>query len=814
MLLSLNWLRDYLAKADVKIDPKDLSEKLTMRGLAVASVQQPKTELEKVVVGRIEKIEKHPNADRLQVTKVVVSAEANAERLQIVCGAKNIAEGDLVPVAMIGAMLPGDFEIKQSSIRGVDSFGMLCSAKELGVGGDHEGILQLPRHAHLGEAVARLLGHHGPDEDTLLEFELTPNRGDCLSVMGLAREIAPILRTKIREPKPGRFRVSAHRTSSIIKVDIDSPEVCPRYVARVMDGLKVTDSPDWMQARLKAVGLRPVNNIVDVTNFVMIEMGQPMHAFDLRKLQSGGIRVGECKAPAPFTLLTGETVQLEPGDILILDGDRPVALAGIMGGENSQISADTSSIVLESAVFPAARVRRTAKRLGLSTDSSKRFEKGCDINMVNLASERAAILLRDSFNANVYHPPIDTHEAVVPEKSIALDMRDVRKVIGVQEIATDSVVEMFDSIGIGATKKSTNVLTVKIPTFRPDIKESVDLIEEVARLYGYSGIPLNYPLSFAMYDRFDETTYEFEQKARTNLVGMGFRETIHYSFTSEETLARYGFLHEAQVTLKNPISEEMKIMRTSLLPSLCETYRFNFNRKVTNQRLFELSRNFLADSREETGVKETGLVAGLMSGKAFPDFWQKIEEPLNYFHGKGVVETLVHQLTTVRLSYEPPTNSRLVHPNRAAVIKIGHREVGLVGELHPHILHNVMETNESVIVFELNLEALKRFERNLIRYKSPSKFPSVELDIALLVDKKVTGQAITDLIATTGKGLLSHSEIFDVYEGKNIPEDKKSIAVSLVFTSAERTLADAEVNEAKTQILKALTEKLGAQQRA
>ncbi len=813
MLLSLNWLKDYLLKSDVKIDPKELADKLTMRGLSVASIQQPKGGLDHVVVGRIEKIEKHPNADRLQVTKIIVSPDADAEILQIVCGAKNIAEGDLVPVALIGAMLPGDLEIKFSSIRGVESSGMLCSGKELGVSGDHEGILQLPRHAHLGESVARLLGH-AIEEDTLLEFELTPNRGDCLSVMGLAREIAPLLRTKIKEPKPARFKTSAHRTSSIIKVDIDSPEACPRYVARVMDGLKVTESPEWIQQRLKAVGIRAINNIVDITNFVMIELGQPLHAFDLRKLQSGGVRVGECKAAMPFTLLTGQTVQLEPGDILILDGDRPVAIAGIMGGENSQISEDTSSIVLESAMFPAARIRKTAKRLGLVTDSSKRFEKGCDINMVALASERASVLYRDTFNANVYHPPIDTNEAPVPEKAIALDMRDVRKVIGVPDITGESVVEMFESIGISTRKKSMNVLTVKIPSYRPDLKESIDLIEEVARIYGYAGIPLNYPLSFSMYDRFDESAFEFEQKTRAALMGLGFRETIHYSFTSEENLSRYGFLHENQVTLKNPLSEEMRILRTSLLPSLCETYRFNKNRKVSNIRIFEVSRNFLSDAREETGVKETALVSGLMSGQAFPEFWKTMDEPLNYYHGKGAIEALVHQLTTVKLTFEPPTNSRLIHPNRGAVIKIGHREVGIVGELHPHILKNVMETDESVVIFEISLEALKRFERNTIRYKPPSKFPSIEVDFALLVDKKVTAQSILDTVQTAGKGLLSTADVFDVYEGENLPAGKKSIAVRLNFSSAEKTLLDSEISGTKELITKTLAEKLGAQLRA
>ncbi len=351
MLLSVNWLKDHLAKADLRFDPYELADQLTMRGLSVSSVKTVSGGLSNVVVGRIEKVEKHPNADRLQVTKVVISDAPDAERHQIVCGAKNIAEGDVVPVARPGAMLPGDLTIKVSAIRGVESCGMISSAKELGVMNEPEsdGILQLPKNSPLGQPVSRLLGSQ--QEDTLLEFELTPNRSDCLSVIGLAREIAPLLRTKLREPKPAKFRITTHRTSSIIKVEVDDANLCPRYVARVIDGVKVMESPDWIKARLQAVGIRPINNIVDITNLVMIEYGQPLHAFDLRRIESGTLRIGACKAEMDFTLLTGDVAQLAPGDILILDGERPVALAGIMGGANSQIEADTTSIVLESAAF-------------------------------------------------------------------------------------------------------------------------------------------------------------------------------------------------------------------------------------------------------------------------------------------------------------------------------------------------------------------------------------------------------------------------------------------------------------------------------
>lgn len=809
MLLPVSWLKEHLAKSDVKIQPKELAEKLTLRGIAVASVRDGGSPLKQVVVGRIEAIEKHPNADRLQVTQITTGDGPNR---QIVCGAKNIAVGDYVPVALPGAVLPGNFAIKESQIRGVDSFGMLCSAKELGVADDAEGILQLPKNAPLGQPVASLIGSSA-EEDPILEFELTPNRGDCLSVVGLAREIAPLLKTRLREPKPTKFRVSAHRTSAIVKVEVDDPKICPRYVARAMDGLKVGPSPDWIQKRLEAVGLRPVNNIVDVTNYVMMEYGQPLHAFDLRKIESGTIRVGECKQPAPFTLLNGETVMLEVGDILIFDGDRPIALAGVMGGQNSQIEEDTTSIVLESAVFPASQVRRTAKRLGIVSDAAKRFEKGSDLETVLVASDRAATLLRDSFNANVYHPPIDTNETPVLERSMAVDLRDVRRLTGLHDLSAEHVVQMLEAIGVGSTRKSQNVLTVKVPPFRRDLHEPIDVVEEVARLYGFDEIPATEPLSGAVYQQTDESAYELERDAKTCLYEQGLRETVHYSFVGEDVLRRYGFYDERAMTLQNPLSDEMKVMRTSLVPSLLETYKYNRNRKVDDQRLFEVSRVYHAEEREETGCRETLTASGLIAGNLLADGWNATRIAANFYHGKGIVERLAQALSGARLVYERPEESRLLHPARSARLRLGQREIGFVGELHPFVAKKLLDTTEPVVVFEIALDALRRSGRGARKFRAPSKFPAIDVDLAILVDRDAPFATLRDTVRTAGGPLLRKTDVFDVYEGDRIPADKKSLGLRLRFQTNERTLQDAEVATLKDGVVAALKEKHGAELR-
>jgi len=811
MLLSINWLRDYLLKMDVKINPEDLAEQLTMLGLAVEAIKKPEMGWENVVVGRIEKIEKHPDADKLQITYVVTEDNPESKQLQIVCGASNIAEGDIVPVALPGAVLPGNFEIKVSKLRGVESEGMICSGKELEISQDSEGILQLPKDSPIGEPLTRLLGH----DDTVLEFDLTPNRADCLSVIGLAREIAPLLKTKLREPKPSRFRITPHRTSSIVTIEVENPDLCPRYVGRVIDNLKVEESPDWIKQRLQSVGVRPINNIVDITNFVMLEYGQPIHAFDLRRIQSGTVKITACKAPTEFKLLSDETVQLEENDILIQDGDRPIALAGIMGGANTQILEDTTSILLESAAFDPNQIRRTARRLALHTESSKRFEKGVDIVSVASASERAAALFRECFDANVYHPPIDTNDTIPKERVISIDMREVRKVTGLKQLSSERAADALESIGINCHKKSINILSVKIPKFRLDLDESIDLTEEIARLVGYETIPLHYPLSHSTYNRLDESQFDREIRTKQALASFGLRETIHYSFTSEENLRKFGVDTKDLVRLQNPLSEEMEVLRPSLLPSLLQTYSYNRNRKSLNQRLFEVATGFFPDARQLTKVREIPLAAGLLSGSLTSTDWKKDSADLDFYRAKGLVDELVRKLTTVKLVYEPITNHKLFHPNRSAQLKLGLSEVGYIGEIHPYVRDQILETDEPIILFELNLGALKRFERTTtVRYREPSKFPSVELDIAILADKAITSQALLETIKHAGSNLLSAVQIFDIYEGDTIPLGKRSLAFHLAFLSPDRTLQEDEVGSLKEKIVQALSEKHSAQLRA
>lgn len=812
MQLSLSWLRDYLQKPDSKIIAGELAEKLTMRGLQVGAIRQPSAGLESVVVGRIEKIDRHPNADRLQVTQCVISAAPEAERLQIVCGAKNIGEGDIVPIALVGASLPGGIRIKKSAIRGVESSGMICSGSELGLSDDTEGILQLPKHAVLGEPVAKLLGGK-QEEDTIFELELTANRGDCLSVIGLAREIAPLLKTKLREPKPARFHASQHRTSSVIKVEVDDAVACPRYVARVIDGIKIGESPDWVKQRLESVGLRPINNVVDITNFVMYEYGQPLHAFDLRRIQSGVVRVAPCKEAQDFTLLDGTVVRLEPGDILIQDGDRPIALAGIMGGLNSQVEKDTTAILLESASFDSQQIRKTAKRLGLSTDASKRFERTSDVAVVAAAGERAAGLFQDTFDANVYHPPIDTNEFGAREPVVALDMRDIRRIAGLDNLSIETVSELFESIGISSHRKSTNVLSVRLPTFRSDLKESVDLIEEAARLNGYESIPLRYPTSIAAYDRADESRYKFERRAKHVLSSLGLRETIHYSFTSEALLARYGLLNENRVTLQNPLNEDMKVMRTSLLPSLLETYSYNRNRQAKDQRFFEVASTYRSEPKAETRAKEMLTAAGLLSGMSLPASWGGESKPVDFYTAKGLLEILIQQLTTVTVTFEPVQDSKLFHPNRSAVVKLGPRDIGFVGEIHPIVRDNVLGTNEPVVLFELSLGPLRKFERHGVKYQAPTKFPAVDLDLAFLVDRAVTSTSLIETAKQAAGELLGSVSVFDVYEGDRIAQGKRSVGLRLSFLSPERTLQDSEVTALKDKIVSAAKERLAAQLR-
>lgn len=808
MIISLNWIRDYLIKNDIKIDPKSLAEKLTMRGFAVESIKTFSPTLDSVVAGKIISVEKHPDADKLSLVKVIISESEGTVPLNIVCGAQNLAPETLVAVALPGARLNNNIIIEKMAIRGVESEGMICSAKELGISEEAEDILHLPKHAKIGESVYRLLG--AIDEDIIMDIELTPNRPDCLSMIGMAREIAPILGTKLRELKPAKFRISQHRTSSIIKVEIEDNSICSRYVGRIIDGLKVTESPDWIKQKLQAVGIKPINNIVDVTNFVMLETGQPLHAFDLRRITSGTIKVATCKVPQTFTTLTGEVINLENGDILIQDGEKPIALAGIMGGLDTEINEDTTSILLESAAFHAPTIRTTTKRLGLQTESSKRFEKGVDLLGVATASERASILLRDTFNGNVYHPPIDTNNEIESEKSIYVDNREIRRVIGISDFSPEKTISLLESIGITSHKRSKNIISVKVPSFRIDIKDSIDIVEEVARLFGYDEIPIVYPCSTASYTPIKNEEILFENRLRELLVEMGLTEVINYSFTSREKLKKF---QNTSISLMNPISMEFSDLRTSLIPSILDSYSFNKNRGNFSLKLFELGKVYEYSDKSETGILENTRFCVLLSGKTINSNWKKNDFQVDFFYGKGIIEKILDELTTIHPTYEPLMDSEIFHPKKSAVLRLGFNNMGILGEVHPYYKSKVLETDEPIVIFEMDIDILQKNKKSGFSFRTLSKFPSIEFDIAFTVEKTVPYKDIFNTIKQYGGNLLSRISLFDIYENESIGIDKKSMAFHLVFTSMERTLLEKEAIELRDRIVENLHTRFAAELR-
>ena len=807
MLLPLSWLQDYFPKLEHPIDAYALAELLTKRGISVPHVRQH-APFSGVVVGRIEKVEKHPQADRLSLVQVCIDKREAAPLLSIVCGAKNLHEGDMVPVALVGAVLPGNKTITQSTIRGVASDGMLCSGRELQIGDDHEGILQLPKTHPLGESLSRLLGH----DSKVLDIELTTNRGDCLSVLGCAREVAPLLHTKVREPKKEAVSESTHKTSSVIRLDVTDPAACIRYAAMVMDSVKIAESPDWIQQRLLAAGLSPINNVVDVTNFVMWEYGQPLHAFDLRKVESGSIAVRAVAEPFSFALLNGATVQLEPGDICIYDGDRPIALAGIMGGAGSQITPDTTSLLLESAAFPSGQITKTARRLGLLTEAARRYMHGIDYDNVVVALERACGLLRDTACANVYFPALDHYPGKGEPLSLALDMREARQLTGLTHLSTEQAQEALESIGMHPQRKSANVLTVPVPSFRNDIRASVDLVEEVARIVGFDSLPETLPVSSAAFHRLNESGVEFDHKLKRLFVGLGFREIMSYSFLSQNWLRECGFASQRVVTLKRPLSEEMKVLRPSLLPSLLATYGYNRNRQAKQQRLFECATTFeWKNEAQNSEVLETQRVAGLLSGDTLPHSWSKRNVgEVDYYLAKGIVERILRQLTTV-FAQVRLTKHSFFHPRRATSVHLGLREVGVVGMVHPRLLQEWENQAEPVAVFELNLDILKKYMRTLVRYQTPSKYPTTGIDLAFWVSESHEVQPILESIQVAGQPYLKYAELFDIFFSKGAAgEDLKSIAVHLVFGASDRTLLDADVATAQQAIVEVLTQKYAA----
>lgn len=794
MRISLGWLSDYVTLPQ---SPEELAQLLTMAGLEVEGIERVGAELAGVVVGQIKESQPHPNADKLSVTRV----DAGGAWLQIVCGAKNYQLGDKVPVATVGTRLPGGLEIKLSSLRGVESAGMLCSARELGLSEDAQGLLIIEPAAPVGAPIARALGL----EDTVLEVNVTPNRPDALSHLGIAREVAVLSGQKLRPPPP-RLSEGVAAASGKVRIRIEDPQRCPRYVGRVVEGVSVGPSPAWMVNRLRACGVRAINNIVDVTNYVLLEYGQPLHAFDLERLAGAEIVVRTARSGERITTLDGKERSLDPDDLLICDRDRAQVLAGVMGGAESEVGSSTWRILLECAHFLPASVRRSSRRHGLHTESSHRFERGTDVEAIPQVIDRAAALIAELGGGTAQQGRVDVYPRPPEPRKVMLRPERVGEVLGV-EVPPEECRRILGALGFAALDSSTYL----VPPRRVDVEREEDLIEEIARIRGYDAIPSVSPPASARLSAAPREM-EVERRIRLAMAGAGFDEVVNYSFVAPEELAAFGE-GPAPAALQNPLSVEQSVMRTTLYSGLLRNLSRNLRHQVGSVRLYELGRVYFPDPEGGEGTRpvarEVFVLAGVLFGRREPRAWTAPQEaPVDFFDARGAVESVLGALR-VRASFAP-IESPAYHPRASAEVRSeGGERLGSVGELHPRVAKR-LGVPAGAHLFELDVEALARLAVLLPAYRSLPRFPAVLRDIAVVVPLELGNEQVRKVILEVGAPLVQAASVFDVYAGSPLPEGKKNLAYALSYRAPDRTLTDAEVNEAHQRIVQEVNRRLGA----
>ncbi|WP_223067852.1 phenylalanine--tRNA ligase subunit beta [Paenibacillus caui] len=812
MKVSTDWLSDYISLKDVNI--QELAEQITRSGIEIDSVESRNNGVSKVVAGYVKTKEKHPDADKLNVVTVDAGLD---EELQIVCGAKNIEAGQKVPVALVGAKLPGGVEIKKAKLRGVPSQGMICSAKELGLNDkllpkdQQEGILVLPEGTQIGAPIESVLGLN----DEVLDFDLTPNRSDCLSMLGAAYEVGAILGRDVTHPD-AKLVETAPPASDAISVTVSNPELCSHYAVRVISDVKIGPSPLWMQNRLIAAGIRPISNVVDVTNYVMLEYGQPLHAFDADRIAGRRIEVRVSKAGETIETLDGQVRKLDAGALLITDAEKPIGLAGVMGGANSEVTASTVNLVLESAKFHGGTVRKLSRQLGLRSEASQRFEKEVDPGTVIPALDRAAALIASLAGATVHQGIVQSGEAAAEPLVIPLSLTKLNAFLGTS-ISSLEVKTIFARLHFECGDMPDNTLAVRVPSRRGDITRDVDLIEEVARLYGYDKIPVTAiegPTTQGGYTR----PQLLRREIRSMLTKGGLQEVISYSFANREAEEMFPVLKENRhsVKLAMPMSEDRSVLRASLIPQLMDVAVFNRNRKQDNLALFELGSVFQSEEEMLTvQPKELSVLGILLTGLRQDKQWNLNPEKVDFYDLKGAVETVIRYLGLEELvSYEADRPAGF-HPGRSASIMLEvnkeKKRIGVMGQIHPD-LQRAKEL-EDTYVAELMLEPLFAAYAKPIEYRDLPRFPAVQRDIAIVVDRDVTAASLIKTIAESAGELLEDVHVFDVFTGSKLGEGKKSVALSLVYRHMERTLTDEEISEVHGRAVAALEQTFGAELR-
>lgn len=792
MKVTYNWLKEFV---DFDLSPEALAELLTMLGLEVESIEYIGADLDDVIVAQVEERAQHPNADNLSLCRV----NNGKEVINVVCGAKNFKSGDKVALAQVGSTLPGDFKIKRSKIRGEESCGMLCSEKELALAEESAGIMVLPAELPLGRPVFEALGL----KDVLFEIGLTPNRADCLSVIGIAREIAAKLGGKVRYASHDIFETGAD-INSIASVEIMDPDLCPRYAARYVSGCSIAPSPQWLVNRLKAVGQRSINNVVDITNYVLMEYGHPLHAFDFRQLAGGKIIVKRAAEGERFTTLDGQERVLASTDLTIRDAGRAVALAGIMGGENSEIAADTTDILLESAYFNPSAIRLTSKRLGIHTESSHRFERGADIEIVTTALDRAASLIAELAGGTVAKGTIDAFPAPQPAKRLSVRVSRVNSILGLK-LDEAAIAKIFANLEFDVVSSANGTLEVAVPSFRVDLEREIDLVEEVARLHGFENIPTTMPIAQVFSDRIPRHQL-LEREVRNHLVGEGFNEVINFSFASHHDICKLNLAaadkRGAAIALLNPLVDEHAVMRTTLLPALLQTAAKNFSLRNLNLRLFEMRRVYWVKPGQEL-PDEPLHVAGIMTGLRSCEGWNQSRDPVDFFDLKGVVESLTSLFKMPELSFVGGSVEPYYHPGKAAAILCNNQLIGTMGEIHPDV-QEAFEIDKPILYFELDFASLVELGSEIPLIKAPSRFPDTYRDIAMLMDADTPYAAVQECIRANKSDKIKAVEIFDLYTGDKIPDGQKSIAVRVRYGSFEKTLTDDEVSKVHQKIVNSL----------
>ncbi|NVM57164.1 MAG: phenylalanine--tRNA ligase subunit beta, partial [Desulfobacterales bacterium] len=756
-------------------------------GLEVEALVDRYAYLDRVAVARIVEMAVHPHADTLSVCKVDLGRGIKP----IVCAATNIKKGDLVPVALPGARLPSGETIEAGRIQGQVSEGMLCSEAELALGTDSSGILLLPERAEPGMGLAAALGL----SDTIIEFDLTPNRSDCLSVIGIAREVAAILKTPLKYPEvrlhPGEIPIE-----DLTSVTIEAPDHCPRYAARIVTDVKVAPSPFWLQDRLDSAGLRAINNVVDVTNFVLMEMGQPLHAFDFDRLAEHRIVVRTAEEGQTFATLDGAERILGSDMLMICDGKGPVALAGIMGGLESEIEDHTRRVLIESAYFNPITTRRTAKRLGLSTHSSYRFERSVDPVGVRRALDRAAQLMVQLAGGKLAEGVVDVYPRPFPETVIELSVKRTNRLLGAR-LSQEEIGSYLKSIELDVEPLGEDRLRVVPPTFRVDLRRPEDLMEEVARLRGYNQIPTTHPVSHVVASRQDKKL-QVRERMRQILAGCGFSEILTYSFIGKDACDRlllpYNDRRRQMVSILNPLTEDQGVMRTSLLPGLLATMYGNSIQRNENLKIFELGTIFLKTAHEEL-PEEVEMISGLWTGARHDMTCHFKEAKVGFYDTKGVVEAVFEALNikAVRFASSSATDFPYLRPGYAAEVYAGDEYLGAAGELSAAVLKN-FELKQTAYCFDLNFNRLVRHVVEQKRVRPISRVPATTRDLALIVDDAVEARGVLDFMDGLGQELIEAVQIFDVYHGPPIPEGKKSMALRFTYRSFERNLTDSEVN--------------------